>query len=595
MANPLLDLVYRWRMERQRTPSVPVDFPEDVIGSGGIFLVLRRMRRPLIVLVTVFAISVLGFTLIPGRNPDGSVDYLGFFDAFYFVSYTATTIGFGELPHGFTTPQRMWVTLMIYMGVIGWAYAIGTILSLVQDTNFRQGLERQRFGRSVKRIPEPFLLLIGYGDAGRTIVRALDDAGRRVVVVERSPDHVQALELEALRFDVPTLRGDARNPANLRLAGLGLDRCEAVLAMTDDDQTNLVVVQTAYLLSPGLPVVARVSLPTVAHQMHSFGDPTLIDPFDAFGDELRILLRAPLTAQLRQWLASPPGTPLGPRPEPPRNGEWVVLGEEKHAHAVVADLRADDLPVTLVRPGREGAHEGLMPDDARFAELAARSVGLVAAAELDALNLSFVEAARLANPEIFVIARQESRVDTPLFRALGPDLLLVPAEEAAREVLERLSDPELWAFAEAGRALGDGWAGELLERLVENCGTGSPLVWSASITPGQAPALVRRIAEGPVRLGELLSGRWAALRGVVVLSLLRDGQRLLTPGPDTEFLAGDALLFASPARARRGWYATVDDEATLSMALTGVAEPATWWGRLLLRKRYAKPSATRRQ
>ena len=36
---------------------------------------------------------------------------MGFFDAFYFMSYTATTIGFGELPQAFNDAQRMWVTL----------------------------------------------------------------------------------------------------------------------------------------------------------------------------------------------------------------------------------------------------------------------------------------------------------------------------------------------------------------------------------------------------------------------------------------------------------------------------------------------------
>jgi len=56
-----------------------------------------------------------------------------FFDAFYFMSYTASTIGFGELPNPFTAAQRLWVTISIYLTVIGWAYAIGSLLSLLQD------------------------------------------------------------------------------------------------------------------------------------------------------------------------------------------------------------------------------------------------------------------------------------------------------------------------------------------------------------------------------------------------------------------------------------------------------------------------------
>jgi voltage-gated potassium channel len=79
-------------------------------ASATIFLILRRMRTPLIVLILVFSISTVGLALIPGVGPDGEPARMTLFDAFYFMSYTATTIGFGELPWPFTTAQRLWVT-----------------------------------------------------------------------------------------------------------------------------------------------------------------------------------------------------------------------------------------------------------------------------------------------------------------------------------------------------------------------------------------------------------------------------------------------------------------------------------------------------
>ena len=42
--------------------------------------------------VVIFAVSVLGLTLVPGQDVDGRSSRMGFFDAFYFMSYTATTI-----------------------------------------------------------------------------------------------------------------------------------------------------------------------------------------------------------------------------------------------------------------------------------------------------------------------------------------------------------------------------------------------------------------------------------------------------------------------------------------------------------------------
>jgi hypothetical protein len=51
-------------------------------GPPTVFLVLRRMRVPLIVLITIFAVSVLGLTLVPGQDAAGRPAHLGIFDAF---------------------------------------------------------------------------------------------------------------------------------------------------------------------------------------------------------------------------------------------------------------------------------------------------------------------------------------------------------------------------------------------------------------------------------------------------------------------------------------------------------------------------------
>ncbi len=53
--------------------------------------------------------------LIPGMDDDGKVYHLSFFDAFYFVSYMASTIGFGEAPYTFTYPGEDFGSLFVYI------------------------------------------------------------------------------------------------------------------------------------------------------------------------------------------------------------------------------------------------------------------------------------------------------------------------------------------------------------------------------------------------------------------------------------------------------------------------------------------------
>jgi voltage-gated potassium channel len=560
-----------------------VGAPTAPATSGAVFLVLRRMRMPLILLLLVFSISVLGLTLIPGSQPDGGTAPMGHFEAFYFMTYTATTIGFGEIPYPLTTPQRVWVTFSIYVAVIGWAYAIGSLLAMLQDRSFRREITAQRFARQVRRMPEPFLVVVGYGEAGARVVHALDRRGRRLVVLDRSQERIDALELAPLRADVPALAANPRVPGTLMAAGLGHPRCEGVLALTDDDEANLAVVQAAHLLHPGLPVLARAESPTAGARMAPFGRPTVVDPFDAFGDRLRLILRTPSLAQLFDWLVSAPGAPVPPRSEPPGRGRWVVVGHSRTVAEVSADLRVAGVEVVELDPGAgQGASA---PEDPAFAALVAGSVGVVAAADRDTQNLAYVEAALRAQPEVFVVARQESPGNAPLFAALHPDLLLVPAEVVAREVLERLANPALWDFLLAAKGQGDQWASGVLDALVAACGTGSPTVWQVRLDADAAPALARRLATEPVALGALLASPFARSERLplTALVLVRGEARVLVPDEATELAPGDVLLLAGGPGAQRAWDATVGEDDALAYVLSGSAVGASWWGRRLLR------------
>ena len=111
MSNPLLAfwhlLVESPEDDEERNPPPRLPRVRTTQSTETIFLVLRRMRAPLIVLIVIFAVSVFGLSLVPGVDDTGARHTLGFFNAFYVMSYTATTIGFGELPYEYSTEQRM--------------------------------------------------------------------------------------------------------------------------------------------------------------------------------------------------------------------------------------------------------------------------------------------------------------------------------------------------------------------------------------------------------------------------------------------------------------------------------------------------------
>src|SRR5215213_6643106 len=369
MSNPLLAF---WKNifgqdadeRRIRRSTVRVAAHSAAQASATIFLILRRMRTPLIVLIVIFSVSVLGLTLIPGQDPQGQPERMSVFHAFYVMSYTATTIGFGELPDPFTDAQRLWVTGTIYLSVIGWAYAIGSLLSLLQDRAFRSALALQHFSRKVSRLREPFLLIAGYGRTGELLGHSFDALGRRFVVLDRNSERIDGLELDSYHADVPGLAADARDPGHLAVAGLGHSSCEAVVALTDDEEANLAIVMAAALLRPDLPVIARVTSRTIAERMQAFGSPATVNPFDRFGDHLRLALHAPASYQLMTWLESGPGAALPERGSPPRDGRWIVCGYGRLGRELARDLRAEDLEVSVIEvdPARGDGHDVLVGD-----------------------------------------------------------------------------------------------------------------------------------------------------------------------------------------------------------------------------------------
>ena len=588
---------------RWRAP-VPPDLQSEAQASATIFLVLRRMRAPLIILILIFSVSVFGLTLVPGVDADGRPVRLGFFDAFYFMSYTATTIGFGELPVPFTDAQRLWVMASIYLTVIGWAYAIGAVLTLLQDRAFRQALALQHFQRKVSRLREPFLLLAGYGQTGEQLGRSFDALGRRLVVLDRSSERIDALDLAGYHADVPALVADVTNPHHLTIAGLGHAWCEGVLALTDDDEANLAVAMAAALLRPDLPVIARTVSPAAAHRIQAFGSPSVVNPFDRFGDHLRLALRAPASYQLLTWLEAGQGAPLPERGLPPKTGRWVVCGHGRFGKELTRDLRAEGLEVTVIEAAGAAAcdpddevpdSDVLLGDGSEPAVMAradlAHAVGFVAGTDNDTTNLSLVAAARRSNPDLFVAARQNRPANAQLFQAMELDALLVPTDVVAHEIYAQLSTPLLWRFLQEMPSHGDAWAAQVLARMTREHGDTLPGLWKSRLTSQEAPALRRWLATGEARLGDLLrdpEDRDTPLSAVPLL-LQRGSQSTLLPDDDTVLAPDDELLLAGGTGDRRALEATLQVEATLEYVVFGLDMPSSWVWRRLSRRTSALP------
>lgn len=517
------------------------------------FLFLRRMRTPLLLLIVVYTISIGGLVLMPGIDADGEPWRFDFFHAFYFITYTASTIGFGEVPYPFTPAQRMWTTMSIYLTVLGWLYAIGTILALLQDPAFRRAIAEQRFGRAVARLREPFYLVCGFGETGEMITRMLLRHKLRVVAIDRDSDRVAALDLMAWGVDVPALAADFRDPTRLLLAGLRHPRCRGVVPLSRDDEANVEAALAARLLNPKLQIVCRAQSESARAKLPSFTADEIVDPFEIFGTQLALALNKPSAHALHKALGSLPGQPLPARHAPPR-GLWLICGYGRFGSTVARHLQAEGITTRIIEP-----KAGIAPPEAivgagtsQEALVAAgcrEAAGLIAGTDTDTSNLAIAMTARTTNERIFIVARENRDKNHPLFIAAPVDLIVETSRLLVNRIFAELTNPLLRRFLEYVCTQSEAWSAALYERVRADCDGRTPDTWEVRLDADDAPAVVEALAAGRrIALGHLLREprtRDARLP-VLPLALLRAGALDCLPDENTTLARGDRLLFCGP-------------------------------------------------
>jgi Trk K+ transport system NAD-binding subunit len=549
-----------------------------------IFLIFRRMRAPLLALILSYAISLLGLVLIPGQDADGNPWHMGFFHAFYVLSYTATTIGFGEVPYAFTDGLRLWMTFSIYATVIAWLYSIGTLIALLQDPTFRRALTELRFARRVRLLREPFFLVCGYGETGGALVRALTDRDQQAVAIDIKEERIQLLKLENLRQSVPGLAADARRPDHLVEAGLRHPLCAGVAALTNVNETNLKIAIAAKLMHPEIKVICRADSHDVEANMASFGTDHIYDPFDLFALYLATAIQAPCLVLLEEWLTGLGGERLKDPIYPPGKGLWILCGYGRFGKAVYRHLIEQGVDVLVVeaKPERTGTPptawikgRGTEAETLEQANVQ-RAVGLLAGTDDDANNLSIIMTARELNPDLFVVARENHLDNHELFEAVGAQIVMHPSSIVAQRIRVLLATPLLTEFEQYARFQEDAWACELVSRILALVDEQVPEVWEVRIDQDEALAVLDAKVRGtPTTLGNLLQDprdRDARLPAIALM-LVHGSDRELLPDDTRRLREGDRLLFCGNAAARSRMRWTLLNHHALSYVQTGGSAP----------------------
>ncbi len=549
-----------------------------------IWLIMRRMRAPLITLLLVYALSVMGMVLIPGANDAGDPVQLNFLDAIYFVAFMSTTIGFGEIPFDFTPAQRLWVTSIIFGSVSTWLYAIGSILTLTQDPRFQRALTYSRFTSRIRRIREPFYIICGAGDTGTQVMDGLARRDIQSVAIDKAEKQTDRLTLNRIGGQIPALTADAAEPDILENAGLAHPSCRGLVATTNDDHANLSAAITTKLLHAELKVLCRCERASVSANMRSFGTDYVFEPFEEFATRMVLALNSPEAHQLQEWLTAMPGSPLPEQISPPQ-GSWIICGIGRFGSAMASQMVACGLAVTAVdispEPLRrfENRVVGRGTEEHTLREAGAvDAVGVIAGTDNDIDNLSIIMTALEINSDLFLIARQDEKHNERLFRH-GQVNMPVPIQMVAKRsaivaqrILAVLTTPLLEQFLEYAANRSRAWNRELLATLEPILSDEAPDVWSETVDADQEKAISFCRSHGTeVTVDGLLSDprNHGDQLPCTILLVRREGGNIMRPPGNMELRPGDDVLLCGHQSAHQQLTWSLADPRTLFYSITG--------------------------
>ncbi len=545
-----------------------------------VYLILKRLRSPLILLIIAYTVSTAGMAIIPGVDAEGNPVHLTIFQSFYFISYVATTIGFGEIPYEFTDSQRLWVVFCIYLTVISWLVAIGNIISLLQDPALKKVWKKQRFIKQVQRINKKFFIIGGYGETGELLLESLSRRGYQCVVIDSDADRINLLDLNSSIYGVPFLEGDASDVETLKMAGLENDNCRALLAVTNNDKVNVKMAVSAKLLRSSVRVICRVDSKEAMSNAKSFDTDHVVDPYRIYAESIGQAFRTPSIQQIIASLLLSTGSEYI-KPLNPTKGHWIICGNNRFSEEIIKFLDYEGMDYTLITDDKNLSTPHVYGRGTEAVTLRAagidKSVGIVAGTTDDTDNFSIIMTARHLKPSLYLLARQNLDRNRLIFQNADIDSVMEASRLMTSYILPLVIQPRMAYFLRLVRHQSESWGKDLMEKLHEISDT-VPSTYLLKINEKKASAVLSHLQSGNIlRLQDLyVQDRDNPDRPIALpLMLIRNGKEELLPKLSTAIKSGDIYLMASREEAKHQVTYTINHEQDFHYVIHGEEKPVS--------------------
>ncbi len=517
---------------------------------------------PFTVIAITYAIAMTGLLIIPGMDDAGNEYYLTIFDAFYFISYTATTIGFGETPYTFTHDQRVWVSASIYLTVLGWFYGIGTLVTLLQDKLFLSEIALARFKKSVKNIKEDFVIILGYNETTAVIIKKLLNSNVRVVVIEKDQHKADYLRLEGFVPHVAVLVRDVHQTTSLEFAGIHSIHCKAIISLFDSSILNLRVTLASKILNHRVKIAVSATTKNQTENLLDAGANIVENPFSIIAYQIQMALQAPSLFKLENWLYQI--DTLDTKTFTIPNEKIIICGYGRFGMSLYEIFIKHSIEPVIIEIDKEIVEKAISNGikniicgnaEDKFILNKANIMDtklILAVTDNDTTNLSIVSTVKKMNKKTTIIARENELSDFSIFSYAKIDHLFLPSKilihKTTNAIINPLSDKMIRILTRKDEK----WGQKLLTHLIKEISI-NPITIELNINRHSSIEIFKYLKDGNMlRLKTLKLSRRDRTQhnNIIPLLIVRDCEDILLPSLEFQLRMNDKILFACDENAK---------------------------------------------
>lgn len=242
-------------------------YSESLKEFLGIFIERKFELYTLALLSTV--VIFFGSTIIfvyEGTGINSKIN--DYFDAVYWSLVTISTVGYGDIVP-VTLEGKLVTLVLIVNGFLVIAFSTSIVTTALSERMER--IKHNRVESEIKKLDE-FTVICGYGIIAKNLIKELLKQKKKILVIDDNEENI----IESKDNKLLTIRGDSTDMDFLKSIGVG-SNASTIIALSEDDATNLSTVLGARTLNETLHIITLVNNPETESKLKLAGADFIIN------------------------------------------------------------------------------------------------------------------------------------------------------------------------------------------------------------------------------------------------------------------------------------------------------------------------------